>query len=66
MVNNKADWLIAREDRVRWESQTENDKMKKGGVIEVASQMENESDTHNGIEVKVTSFGAVQGLIEMD
>lgn len=63
--NKQADWPITEEDNVRWDCQTENDAMKKGGVREVASQMENDSDIQNGIEVKTTSLRAVHGLIEM-
>lgn len=41
------------------------DRKRKGGIGGVASQMLNELDTQNGIEVKAMSLGTVPGLIEM-
>lgn len=58
--NKQADWSIAEQDKVRWESQTENNRMRKGEVRGVTSQTQNNLDTQNGIEVKVTSLGAAQ------
>lgn len=39
--------------------------MRKCGVIGVASQPENKSDTQNGTEMKATSIEAARRLIEM-
>ena len=39
--------------------------MRKGGVRGVTSQMENELDTQNGIEVEAMSLGVAHRLIEM-
>ena len=42
--NTQTDWPIAEEDKVEWESQTENDGMKKGRVKGAASQMQSEQE----------------------
>ena len=43
--SEQADWPIAEQNTVRWESKRKNDGMRKGGVRGVANQMENESDS---------------------
>lgn len=62
--NKQADWPIAAQDKVKWASQTEDDRMRKSRVRGVTSQMENESDTQNGREEKATSLGVAHRLIE--
>lgn len=47
----QTDWPIAEQDKVGWESQIENDRMRKGRVRRVARQMENEKGIQNGIKV---------------
>lgn len=55
--NKQADWPVAEQDKVRWESQTETDGKRKGGVRGIANQTQNKSVTQNEPEVKDTSLG---------
>ena len=52
--NTQADRPIAEQDKVRGESQTENDGIMKGRIRGVASHMDNKLDIQNWIEVKAT------------
>lgn len=54
--NKQAKQSIAEQDKVKWESQTEKDGMKKGTVTGVASQSENKQNMQNGIEVKAVNL----------
>lgn len=61
--NKQVDCPIAGQNKVRRESQNEKDGMK-GRVRSVTSQTQ-DSDTQNGIRVKVMSLGDAHRLIEM-
>ena len=61
----QADWFIAKQDKVKRESQTENGGIRKGGDRGVSGQTEKDSDTQNRIEVKAPSLSATHRLIEM-
>ena len=63
--NKQADWPIAEQDKVRRESQTENDGMRKGEVGGATNQTHSKWGTQNGIEVKATNLWGAHRLIEM-
>lgn len=64
--NKEDDRPIVKQDKVRQESQIENDGMRKGNVRGVTNQKESKSDIQDGTEVKVTSLRVAHRLIEME
>ena len=55
-LNKEADWSIAEQNKVRWESQTENDGMRKGGVRSRQPDAEGAGDKRATL-IKVLPYG---------
>lgn len=64
-LNKQDDRAITEQDKIKQESQIENDGMRKDRVRGVASQMENKPDIQNGIKEKALSLLEAHRLINM-
>lgn len=64
-LNKQDDRAITEQDKIKQESQIENDGMRKDRVRGVASQMVNKLDIQNGIKEKALSLLEAHRLINM-